>query len=133
MKKYISITVIILSLLLPIPSIASDNTIRLICAYDYTIDQNAERSPTSGESLFTINYTNQGSATIKKQDLGALFYGTVTEEQIYGKTRYKIQDKLFIQALTINRYTGSFELTFGTKDSGLIHFGKCKQANDKLF
>jgi hypothetical protein len=133
MNKKILVILFILSVFTPAQSAASEKTMRLICTYSHTIDQNSESRATSGDSLFTIKYTNKGSATIKKQDLGAIFYGAVTEEEINGETQFKIQDNLIVQTLNINRFTGSFSLSYGTKEGGIVHLGTCKPANEKLF
>ena len=133
MKQIIWLVFFILSVFTPAQSAASEKTMRLICTFSHSIDQNSESSATSGNSLFTIKYTNKGSATIKKQDLDAIFYGTVTEEEINGETQYKIQDMLFVQTLNINRFTGSFSLSYGINESFILHFGTCKPANEKIF
>ena len=131
------LTLLIFAAFLGAPFIASadENTIRLICKYSHTIDDQGKSSDTSGEDLITVKYSSDGKAIIKKQDLGAEFTGTVNEEQISGETRYKIQDSIFHQTLLINRYTGAFEITFGVegKKAGLIHYGNCKPALKKLF
>lgn len=114
---------------------ADDAAIRLVCRYSYTIDAKGARSGTTGESLLTVKYSRDGQATIKKQDLGAEFRGTITDEQIVGETDYKIQETTYHQELRINRYTGAFEITFGVlgKENGLVHYGKCIPATERLF
>lgn len=135
MKKTLSLLIFTAVLIAPLALRAEENTIRLICKYSHTIDDQGQSSGTSGEDLITVVYSKNGSAVIKKQDLGAEFTGIVNEEEIQGETRYKIQDSIFYQALLINRYTGAFQITFGVEENkgGLIHYGKCKQATDKLF
>jgi hypothetical protein len=114
---------------------ADDTVIRLVCRYSYTIDAKGVQSGTTGEDFITIKYPENGQATIKKQGLGAEFHGKVSDEQIVGETTYKIQELTFHQELRINRYTGAFEITFGVlgKGAGLIHYGKCSPATEKLF
>jgi hypothetical protein len=114
---------------------ADDTVIRLVCRYSYTIDDKGVKSGTTGEDLVTVKYSRDGQATMKKQGLGAEFYGTITDEQIVGETSYKIQEMTLQQELRINRYTGAFEITFGVlgKKNGLVHYGKCVPATEKLF
>ena len=114
---------------------ADDTVIRLVCPYSYTIDAKGVQSGTTGESLLSVKYSRDGQATIKKQDLGAEFRGTITDEQIVGETNYKIQETTFHKELRINRYTGAFEITFGVlgKETGSVHYGKCIPATEKLF
>jgi hypothetical protein len=135
MNKPLSVLIFAAFLGASIHASAAENTIRLICKYSHTIDDQGKSSGTSGEDLITVKYSSNGKAVIKKQDLGAEFTGTVNEEQISGETRYKMQDSVFHQTLLINRYTGTFEITFGIegKNGGLIHYGKCKPATEILF
>jgi hypothetical protein len=72
---------------------AAESTIRLICKYSHTINDEGKSSGTSGEDLITIHYSENGVAVIKKQGqgLGAEFIGTITEEQIYGEKNIKLQ------------------------------------------
>lgn len=113
---------------------ADDTVIRLVCRYSYTIDDKGVKSETTGEDLVTVKHSRDGKATIKKQGLGAEFYGTITDEQIVGETSYKIHETTWHQELRINRYTGAFEITFGVlgKETGSIHYGKCIPATEKL-
>lgn len=109
-------------------------TIRLICAFTYSVEADGKSSPTSGESLFTVNYGADGKATIKRQGLGAEFTGTVSEEEITGETHYKLQETMIDQVLTINRFTGELSLTFSANGRGeLVHYGRCKVATHQLF
>jgi len=114
---------------------ADDTIIRLSCRYSYTVDHNGVKSGTTGEDVMIVKYTRDGRAAIKKQDLGAEFYGTITDEEIVGETSYKIQETTYHQELRINRYTGAFVITFGAlgKKTGLVHYGKCIPATEKLF
>ena len=114
---------------------AEPNTIRLICKYSHTIDADGSSSRTSGEDLVTVNYTDNGDATIKKQGLGAEFVGKISDEEIYGETTYEISELTFHQTLRINRYTGAFEITFKTigSEDGLIHCGICEPITKKKF
>jgi hypothetical protein len=114
---------------------ADEVAIRLVCRYSYTIDAKGVQSGTTGESHLTVKYSRDGQATIKKQDLGAEFRGTITDEQIVGETSYKIQETTYHQELRINRYTGAFEITFGVlgKETGLVHYGKCIPVTERLF
>ena len=114
---------------------AEQNIIRLICKYSYTIDADGKTSETSGESLFTVMYSDTGEAKIRKQALGAEFTGKISDEEIYGETEYVISPSTIQQTIMINRYTGSFEETFniiGAK-GGLIHCGSCEMAKEKIF
>ena len=115
---------------------AESNTIRLICKYSHTFDADWTSSRTSGEDLVTVNYTDNGEATIKRQGLGAEFVGKISDEEIYGETAYKIQGLTFHETLRINRYTGAFEITFkiiGGSKGGLIHSGTCEPISVKKF
>jgi hypothetical protein len=135
MKVALSIVIIAIILVVPFELAAAQKTIRLICKYTHTIDDQGKTTGTSGEDLVTVDYSENGSAIIKKQGLGAEFSGTVNEEEIRGETRYKIQSLVFHQTLTINRYTGAFEITFGVEGekAGLIQYGKCKPETQRLF
>ncbi len=129
-----SIVIIILIFSVPFKVLANQETIRLICEYSHTINQKGASSPTTGGELFTVNYSRNGKAQVKKQDLDPLFFGTITEEEIFAETYYKVQDISLYQILTINRYTGSLELRFGMPGKGsIIHYGKCKTIANKLF
>ena len=110
------------------------NTIRLICKYSHTIDENGKSSRTSGEDLVTVHFTDSGDAYIKVGVLGAVFIGTISDEEIYGETTYSIKAQTYYQTLTINRYTGAFQNTFRVNESGgLIHYGNCKSVTEKKF
>jgi S1-C subfamily serine protease len=110
-------------------------TFLLICKYSHTIEADGRISKSSGENLVTVNYTDDGDATIKKQDLGAEFLGKISDEEIYGETTYKISELTLYQTLRINRYTGAFEVTYKTMGSegGLIHCGICEPITKKKF
>jgi len=133
-KKIIFIT-ISLSLFFAIASYAEQNTIRLICKYTHTVDGDGKLSPTSGEDLITVHYSDNGKATIIKQGLGAEFNGTVSDEEIHGQTAYQLSNLKFQETLFINRYTGGFEIIIkiiGSK-SGLVHYGTCQPVTKKKF
>ena len=135
MKKTRIISVILLTLFFVLEAHAERNTIRLICKYSHTINTEGKSSGTSGEDLITVNYSDNGDAIIKKQGLGAEFTGTITDEEVYGKTEYKISGSTIQQTLMINRYTGAFEITFeiiGSK-GGLIHYGICELVTKQKF
>ena len=114
---------------------SKDNTIQLTCRHSYTIDENGVKSKTTGEDLLTVKPSKHGKAIIKKQGLPAEFHGTISDEGIAGETSYKIQGVTYHQELRINRYNGEYAITFGIlgKKSGLIHYGKCSTATEKLF
>lgn len=135
MKATIPLLIALLLWNVPAEVRANETVIRLICKYSYTIDDKGIKSGTTGEDLITVKYSEDGQATIKKQGLGAEFYGKMSDEQIVGETTYKIQELTFHQELRINRYTGALEITFGVpgKGAGLIHYGKCTPATEKLF
>jgi hypothetical protein len=116
-------------------AVANDNAIKLTCRYSYTIDENGRKSKTTGEDLLTVKPSKNGKTKIKKQGLPAEFHGTISDEAIVGETNYKIQGVTYHQELRIKRYTGEYAITFGIlgKKSGLIHYGKCSAATEKLF
>jgi len=132
MKK---LALVLVALTLLIASPVMGETIRLICKYSHTIDAQGKSSKTSEEDLITIKYSDNGQASIKKQDLEAEYTGKISVEEIHGKTSYKIGQSVFNETLTINRYTGAIERTFGFvgKSDGLVHFGKCIPVKEKLF
>lgn len=135
MKITSIITIILLTLFFVLKAHAEQNTIRLICKYSHTINAEGEISGTSGEELITVNYSDNGDAIIKKQGLGAEFIGTISDEEIYGKTEYGISGRTFQRTLRINRFTGALEITFeiiGSK-GGLIHYGICEPVTKKKF
>ena len=139
MRKTLSLLMFAAVLISPLAFSTEENTIRLVCNYTHTIDYHLQISGTTGEDLITVVYSKNGSAAIKKQDSGGEFSGVVNDEEIYGERSYHMQiskaHETFHETLLINRYTGSFKMTFGAegKEGGLIHYGKCKQATDKLF
>ena len=135
MKKTIILTSIFLTLLLVFETYAEENTIRLICKYSHTIEADGSISRTSGEDLVTVNYSDSGAAIIKKQGLGAEFKGTISNEEIEGKTEYEISGSIIQQTIVINRYTGAFEITFKIigSEGGLIHCGTCEPVAKKKF
>ncbi len=127
------LTVVVPFALLVAP-IARADTLRLICVYSHTVDDKGQSSPTSGEDLFTVEHSGLGKAHIKKEGLGAAFEGTISEEEIQGDVQYEIQGKAFVQRLVVNRFTGSMTLTFSAAGKeGLIHFGRCRKAAERLF
>jgi hypothetical protein len=128
MKKTSIIAAIFLTLLFVFETYAEENTIRLICKYSHTIEADGRSSRTSGEDLVTVTYSDNGDAIIIKQGLEAEFNGTISDEEIQGKTEYKISGSTIQQAIVINRYTGAFEITFKIigSEGGLIHCGTCE-------
>jgi len=135
MRKTIVIAAIFFTLIFVFETHAEENTIRLVCKYSHTIDADGASSETSGEDLVTINYLDNGQAIIKKQGLGAEFIGKISEEEIKGDTEYEISNLKVQQSILVNRYTGSFEITFRTVGSkgGLIHYGTCEAVSKKKF
>lgn len=110
------------------------DSIRLICSYDYTINNKGERGGTSGEELFTVMPLERGLAIIRKQGLGAPFIGNISEEEIAGESTYDMSNVKVSEALVINRFTGEFQLSFKVVGKGgLIHFGSCRAASERLF
>ena len=108
------------------------NKIRLSCKYSHTIDEKGDKD-TSGEDLITVIYTDDGEAVIKKEGLGALFEGTITDDEIKGTTEYKIQKVECEETIVINRYTGSFNINMKIGDSGMVHFGTCEAVTEQKF
>jgi hypothetical protein len=107
--------------------------IRLICTYSYSIDDKGERSGTSGEELFTVLALEGGRAVIRKQGLSAPFFGTVSDEEIAGEANYEVENIKLAESLSINRFTGQFQLSFGAAGKRVIHFGKCRSVTKQLF
>ncbi len=113
---------------------ANAETLRLICPYTYSIDAQAKQTPTSGDAFFTIDYDTKGVASIRKEGLGAIFTGTVSEDEIRGEAKYEIGELRITETLFINRYTGAMTLSHSAPDGrGLIFYGKCRTAKDRLF
>ena len=135
MKNILLKLTILIILMIPLKLIVVQTTIRLICKYSNTVDKQGNSRETTGENLVTVTYSDNGKAIIKKDDLGAEFIGTISEEKIYGETNYQIQNSMFYQTLIINRYTGAFEITFRItgKSDGIVHYGKCEKATNKLY
>ena len=131
---------IILFILLFFPLFSSGedkelDVIRLICRYTHSVNDKAEFSKNTDVELVKVILMENNSVAIKKQNMGSLFFGFISEEEIKGDVTFKIKDVDFIQELTINRYTGSFELTFRMAKEviGVVHFGKCETTKEKLF
>lgn len=135
MKKTSIIAAIFLTLPFVFETYAEENTIQLICKYSHTIEVDGRSSGTSGEDLVTVNYSDNGEAIIRKQGLGAEFSGTISDEQIQGKTEYRISGSTIQQTIVINRYTGAFEITFKIigSEGGLIHCGTCELVAKRKF
>jgi|LGVF01.1.fsa_nt_gb hypothetical protein len=136
MKKASIIIPIFLTMFFVLKAHAEQNTIRLICKHSHTIDAtNGKSSGTTGEDLVTVKYLDNGDAIIRKEGLGAVFIGTISDEKIYGETEYEISGSKIQQTIMINRYTGAFEITFKItgSDGGLIHCGTCEQVVKKKF
>ena len=141
MKNTLLSLVALITLLVPLEFAAAQNIIRLICKYSHAIDNQGERTGVSGEDLITIDYSANGQAVIKTQgtNIDARFIGTISEEKIYGETTHTIEKDSFSQTyyrtLTINRYTGTLETTFGVSEESWItlSYGKCKPVTEKLF
>lgn len=135
MKKASIIMVILLTIFFVLEAHAERITIRLICKYSHTIDEEGKSSGTSGEDLVTINYSNNGDAIIKKQGTGALFTGMISDEEIQGKTEFDILDSKIQETIVINRYTGAFVMTFKVigPTGGIVHFGSCEPIKKKKF
>ena len=109
-------------------------TIRLICKYSHTIDDQGKQSATSGETLFTVVPLRDGQVSVQKQGLGAHFSGTMTDADISADVCYEIGTTKYAQSLTINRFTGELQISFGVPGKGaLVHFGSCRPATKPLF
>jgi hypothetical protein len=106
--------------------------IRLICTLDYSLDgRDAKRTETSGEDFLTVRYGPDGRATIKKDELGAEFLGTVTDDEIVGDTEYDVSDTHIRQSIVVSRFTGSYRRTFIAGDApGLIFYGDCRRVTE---
>jgi hypothetical protein len=104
-------------------------SIRLICKLDYTLDrENRERSEASGEELLAVSYALDGRAVLELQDLGADLLGTVTDDEIAGRTEYFVRGIHVRQEILIDRRTGSYRRTVAVADgAGLFHFGDCRE------
>jgi hypothetical protein len=119
--------------LVPLSSMAA-NSLKLICAYKFTVVANGHRSPTTGEKLFSVAPTSNGRAVINKEGLSAAFAGRISDDAIQGQTEYQLQDITIKETLEINRFTGAFTNTFGNKsDAGLVHFGTCRPVSKPRF
>jgi hypothetical protein len=113
---------------------AQQTTIRLVCANDYSIDGDAKVVQTTGSFLVTVQVGADGRATLKKQDFGAVFTATVSEEQISGEVEYELGGLNGKQIIVINRFTGEFHNTISYDGkSGLVFFGACRRADQPLF
>ena len=125
---------------------AGFETIRLICAYEYSINDKGEQQGTSGEDLVTTRFRKDGHAMIRKGDSYPL-YGTITEDEINGESEYSSADALTRsieedvelvvdrkETIKISRYTGAFQYTMGIPDHVVLTFyGTCRQANEQKF
>ena len=111
------------------------SSIFLECEIKSTINiKSGEYSETSGRYLIQVSSRN-GVTSIKKEGLGAILKGKISESEIYGEVIYTIQNKPYFQSIRINRYTGAIEDVFsiGTDTSdGLMHQGTCKTAQKKF-
>lgn len=108
--------------------------LRLVCNYTGTVDDKGRYNSTSGQTLLTITVMENSQAIIKKDDLGADFFGSISKDAIRGKTEYKVQKITIQRTLDINRFTGSFTETFETQPgNGLVHYGNCQSASKQLF
>lgn len=113
---------------------AQNETLKLIIEYTHTIDtRDGKKSDTVGSHVITITPQKDGTIEIKKEGLGAIFKGEMTADEIYGHTRYKLENLHVTQEIRINRYTGIATVTWETDRGGLIHHGKCRVAEKKLF
>lgn len=105
-------------------------TSRLLCSYQYSVGENGDRLNTTGEFTLTVMPQSDGTASIRKQDLGHLFVGKITEEQLTGQVNYQSGDFKISESLTVDRFTGEFRilLAFSGKPS-LTHIGQCQPAS----
>ena len=134
MSKRLLALILVLTLFIPRLGIAGNDSLRVICTLSYVIDQNGDSSIASGEYLVTVTASESGEITIKKSNTGQLFEGKVTEDEIYGETKYKVQDLLMNETILINRYTGVLKNTFQVEGrKSFDHDGKCRPAKKKLF
>jgi hypothetical protein len=109
-------------------------TLRLMCTYLHTTDENGKAFPTEGDDLFTVTFDSSGRAQVKREGLGAVFLGTVSDEEIVADVTYDLQGASYAQHLVINRYSGKITLSYGVAGkAGLTHFGKCRAADQRKF
>jgi hypothetical protein len=135
MKTTSIITAIFLTLFFVLEANAEQDTIRLICKYSYTWNNDGKVSETSGENLITVSYSEKGKATIKKEGLGAEFTGTISDEEIYGRAEYTLGSSPICEILKINRYTGAFSIIIewiGSRE-GLVQNGTCTPVTKRKF
>ena len=120
-------------------ALADYTTIWLICTNSQILDPDkGSMSPTSGESLFSVRYLDDGSANIRMQDRDVYFAGYIREEEIVGQAKYYIEkpdirsniEALAItQHLKINRYSGAFILSFENAKGRFLYYGTCRPAD----
>lgn len=134
MVNYCRVALVSAGLILLQQSVAASEVLKLVCVYSHTVDDRGQRVPAYGEALVTVNYVKDGHATLKKQGVGVEFSGEVSPEEIQGEARYKIQDQLYRETISINRFTGLFSATFGVLGrGGLTSFGVCRTAAMQIF
>lgn len=134
--KMAIIASIFFELFIVIEAHSEEKTIRLVCKYTHSIESDGKRDPIRGETLVTVKYSEDGSASIKKEDYSSEYSGKVSDEEIYGKYEYKLWDDLCTETIRINRYTGNFQFRTrisGTKNSHLTFYGTCELASEKKF
>ena len=107
--------------------------IRLVCTYTHSLSQGKSEA-TSGTELFVIKHSPDGIAIIDKQNSPSFFIGSISTEEIRGEAETEIKGRVLREMVVINRYTGNLVSTFGVEgEDGLVHFGKCSQAGERLF
>ena len=115
---------------------SSKSELFLECEYRSTLDMGKMKtSETTGTKLIQVTPLKSGKATIKKEGLGAVFTGTISENEIYGEVNYQIQNSIYFESFRINRYTGLFENAFSlatNRSDGLLHEGVCKEAQKRF-
>jgi hypothetical protein len=133
--KVFLILLLLASSIITNPSLADTKTIRIICTDEYLVDRNGKTIETSGDELITIQYTTNGAAHIKKQSIGALFVGTITDEEIHGITDYTAFNNNIRQEIIINRYTGKFTLIsdYRNNNTSTMSTGTCRQTSEPKF
>ncbi len=117
----LALTTLLFSIATPV--LASSEKIFLVCNYQFSIDDDAKESPTSGSSTFTITFPNDSDIIVKKSGLGALLTGKQSEETFYAKVTYEIQGTKYHTTININRYSGKLEELFiENKFQPLVNF-----------
>lgn len=108
--------------------------IRLLCEYSHTVDDLGRVNPVNEEALFTAEQSDNGIASIRKENFDEEFTGKISEEEIAGQVEYRFRETFITEALLINRYSGKLVTTVSVaRNVVLTRYGKCRSASEKLF